>query len=185
MSGALASIKDVTSRSVKRAKSAVGITNPEDNTALDEVAEMCPKLTYQQRMVGFGCCFGIGYLITFTSFQFFEELINGNPIPFVIIYTLGNIISLFSSMFLCGPSRQLKRMFDDTRKITTIVYLSALCLSIIVCFIPFDAGVKLGILVILLLIQFGASTWYTLSYIPLARRAVKKCVKRELGDDAV
>lgn len=186
MSGVLSSVREKASKTINKAKSAVGMSVPEEEkTTLDEVADMCPQLTYQQRIIGFGTCFTIGYLITFMSFQFFEQLIAGNPVPYVVIYTLGNIISLFSSMFLCGPKGQLKRMFDDTRKMTTTIYLSTLGLSIIVCFIPFDATAKLIILVILLFTQFFSSIWYTLSYIPYARRTVLKCFKREFGDENV
>ncbi len=63
-----------------------------------------------------------------------------------ILLQLGNIISLFSSMFLCGPKRQFKNMFDKKRKVVTIVYLSTLLLSIIICFIPFDKTAKLLVL---------------------------------------
>lgn len=185
MSGALASVREKAKSGLNKAKSAVGMKSPEDNTALDEITEMCPQLTYQQRIIGFATCFTIGWLISSMSFQFFRELVDGNPVPFVVIYSLGNIISLLASMFLCGPSRQLKRMFDDTRKVTTIIYLSALVLSIIICFIPFNASAKLGILVILIITQFFASLWYTLSYIPLARRAVIRCFKKEFADENV
>ncbi len=186
MSGALSSMREKASGAFNKAKSAVGISSPEpEPTVVEEVSEMCPQLTYQQRMIGFGACFLIGYLITFSSFNYFEDLIAGNPVPFVIIYTLGNIMSLLSSMFLCGPKRQVQRMFDDKRKITTIVYLSTLAASIIICLIPFDATAKLIILVILLMTQFFSSIWYTLSYIPMARRAVLKCFKKEFGDDQV
>lgn len=185
MSGALASVREKAKSGLNKAKSAVGIKNPEDNTAIDEISEMCPQLTYQQRIYGFAACFTIGWLISSMSFQFFKDLVDGNPVPFVIIYSLGNIISLLSSMFLCGPARQLRRMFDDTRKVTTIVYLSALVLSIIVCFIPFNSSAKLLILVILIITQFFASLWYTLSYIPLARRTVLRCFKKEFGDENV
>ena len=99
MSGALASVREKAKSGLNKAKSAVGIKNPEDNTAIDEISEMCPQLTYQQRIYGFAACFTIGWLISSMSFQFFKDLVDGNPVPFVIIYSLGNIISLLSSMF--------------------------------------------------------------------------------------
>lgn len=33
---------------------------------------------------------------------------SNSPVPFVVVYTTGNILSLLSSMFLCGPKRQFK-----------------------------------------------------------------------------
>lgn len=183
---ALSSVREKASDSIRRAGSAVGITqSSSDNNGLsDEMNEMCPSMTYKQRMMGFGSCFLLGYLITFLSFSFFVDLLDGNPVPFVFLYTIGNVISLLSSMFLCGPKQQFKNMFDDKRKVTTIVFLSSLLLSIIVCFIKFNKGSKLAILILLLIVQFLASVWYSLSYIPFARRAVLKCCKNTLGVDA-
>ena len=74
-----------------------------------------------------------------------------------------------------------RNMFDDTRKFTTIVFLSALLFSIIICFIKFDKRPKLTILIMLLLVQFVSSIWYSLSYIPFARRTVLKCCEKNLG----
>jgi len=186
MSGALATVREKATKTMNKAKSAVGMSVPEENNTLrEEVAEMCPQLTFRQRMAGFGTCFALGWIISLTSFNYFEELIAGKPVPFVVVYTVGNVISIISSLFLCGPKRQFKRMFDDKRKITTTVYLSTLLLALIVCFIPFNSDAKLAILVILLLSQFVASLWYTLSYIPFARRAVLNCFRREFGDENV
>jgi len=80
-------------------------------------------------------------------------------------------------MFFCGPKRQFKNMFDEKRKIVTVIYLSTLFLSITVAFIKFDGSMKLSILILLLIVQFFSSIWYNLSYIPFARRAVKKCFR--------
>jgi len=97
-----------------KAKEAVGLTKTDSGilvTQADEQPEdssICPKLTYQQRVIGFAICFTMGYLITFSSFKHFVQMIEGDPIPFAITYTVGNILALLSSMFLCGPERQLK-----------------------------------------------------------------------------
>mmetsp|Transcript_969 Transcript_969/g.1429 ORF Transcript_969/g.1429 Transcript_969/m.1429 type:complete len:188 (-) Transcript_969:402-965(-) len=187
MSGALSTIKQKASNGINRAASAVGIerTNTQEPNAMDELSDMCPRLTYQQRMIGFCTCFVLGYLITFGSFNYFIDLVEGNPVPFVMMYSIGNITSLFSSMFLCGPKKQFKNMFDETRKIVTIVFLSTLFLSIVICFIKFDSSIKLSLLLLLLLVQFCASVWYSLSYIPFARRWAKKCFRDAVGDNNV
>jgi hypothetical protein len=39
-------------------------------------------------------------------------------------------------------------MFDEKRKMTSIVYLTSLGTSITVCFIPMPTGAKIGILVL-------------------------------------
>lgn len=89
MSGTISAIKSKASAGINKAATAVGIqrTATEDSNTLDELSEFCPKLTYQQRLIGFGACFVIGYLITFLSFNYFIDLIEGRPVPFVLIYS--------------------------------------------------------------------------------------------------
>jgi hypothetical protein len=47
-------------------------------------------------------------LIAFFSFRFFIYLVEGNPIPFAVNYTVGHLLQLLASIFLCGPKRQFK-----------------------------------------------------------------------------
>jgi hypothetical protein len=75
---------------------------------LEELAEYCPQMTFQQRLIGFAVSFSVGYMIAFFSFRFFIDLIEGNPIPFALNYTFGHILQLLASTFLCGPKRQFK-----------------------------------------------------------------------------
>ena len=126
----------------------------------------------------------MGYLMTFFSFRFFVELCEGNPVPFALNYTLGNIFSQFTTMFLCGPKRQFKNLFDDRRKFSSITYLSCLGGTLLVVFLPIKPnGVKLFLLLVLIITQFCASVWYTLSYIPYGRRTLLRFLKRQLGLD--
>ena len=80
----------------------------EDPSWSEELSQYCPTLTFQQRLIGFACSFGFGYLIAFFSFRFFIRLVEGNPLPFAINYTSGHILQLMASMFLCGPKRQFR-----------------------------------------------------------------------------
>jgi hypothetical protein len=106
MSGALASIKTKASAGINKAASAVGIqrTQTEDsnnNNTLEELSELCPQLTYQQRLIGFGTCFVLGYFITFMSFNYFMELIGGNPVPFVVLYSKSISVMMMMIMRCC------------------------------------------------------------------------------------
>ena len=89
--------------------------------------------------------------------------------------------SLASSWFLCGPKAQFKNMMDDRRRLTSITYLSCLATTLAVVFIPIKSSIKLCILLILLLTQFAASFWYSLSYVPYGRKTVLKILKRTFG----
>jgi hypothetical protein len=56
-------------------------------------------LTFQQRLMGFVACFSIGMLLSFiATFQLYQ----GNFTGFASLYTIGNIVALFSTGFLVG-----------------------------------------------------------------------------------
>jgi len=123
--------------------------------------------------------------MTFLSFRLFLKLVAGNPAPFVFLYSSGNILSLMSSVFLSGPARQCRLMFDVKRKLTSIAYLIALGFSITVCFVPMPMGLKIGLLVLLLLVQLSANIWYTLSYIPYGRATARRMLVSYFSYDDV
>ena len=112
------------------------------------------------------------------SFSRFVILLRGEPLPFVLMYTIGNLVSLSASMFLAGPKRQGSKMFGKTRRWTSIVYLTSMVATIAVCFIPMATGVRVSLLLVLVVVQFCAMVWYTLSYVPYGRSMAKNCVKK-------
>ena len=133
-------------------------TNDFPLTQLHTHTEIC---FLSQRIMGFGICFTCGYLMTFMSFRLFIKLVEGNPAPFVFLYTSGNIMSLMSSMFLSGPKRQCKSMFDEKRKLTSVTYLVSLACSVAVCFIPMPTGPKIGLLVLCEYYNFRMSDFFS------------------------
>ncbi|XP_056422836.1 vesicle transport protein SFT2A isoform X4 [Hyla sarda] len=88
---------------------------------------------------------------------------------FAVFYTLGNIAALASTCFLMGPLKQLKKMFEPTRLITTIIML--LCLICTLCAVFWWH--KKGLALLFCILQFLAMTWYSISFIPFARRRRK------------
>ncbi|KAI5702764.1 hypothetical protein M8J76_005860 [Diaphorina citri] len=73
---------------------------------------------------------------------------------------------------LMGPVNQVKKMFKPTRIVATILMLTMLFLTLFAAL--YLQKPKLATLFMFL--QFLAMTWYSLSYIPYARDAVKKAV---------
>jgi hypothetical protein len=132
----------------------------------------CCNLTVKQRAVGFGICFLLGVIISFCS-----TMTIGNPTQFGILYSLGNMIALFSTAFLVGPKRQCANMFHKKRVIATAVYLIALVGTLAVAI---GTQSTIGTLA-MLVVQFIALVWYTLSYIPYARTAAAKLMSRWVG----
>ncbi|KAF8286947.1 putative Got1/Sft2-like family [Trypanosoma cruzi] len=133
----------------------------------DETENLCPSLSFQERVIGFAVCLGLGFLLSiFAWVSIFALDFN----TFAVINTVSNVTSIGSTMFLCGPMAQLKRMFDSKRLIATIIYFTSMALT-------FIAALVLRIpwlTIITVLVQYAAMLWYCLSYIPFAHTAVLK-----------
>lgn len=129
-------------------------------------------LGWTSRIKGFAICFGIGFF--FSILGAFCLAIPGKGLKlFAIFYSLGNIMSISSTCFLMGPWKQLKKMFNSTRVLSTITALTFLVLTLMSALVL----KKTGLTFLCCVIQFLAMTWYSLSYIPYARDAVRKVIQ--------
>ncbi|XP_054242621.1 vesicle transport protein SFT2B [Indicator indicator] len=142
----------------------------EEPSGLSEVIEV-PSLSWGTRMKGFVACFAMGCLFSILGSCLLWAPRKGLTL-FAVFYTLGNIASIGSTLFLMGPMKQLKRMFEPTRLIATTVML--LCLVLTLCSAFWWH--KQGLVLLFCILQFFALAWYSISFIPFARDAVKKCV---------
>jgi len=128
------------------------------------------KLSKKNRMRGFLICFAVGWIITVCALFTLPGVVLGNPAPFAIMYTIGNIVALSATFFLWGPKAQFKSMFKPIRAGATVIYLVTLILTLVLALTT-----KNGVLVILsLAVQFCAMVWYAASYIPYGRALIKK-----------
>mmetsp|Transcript_18552 Transcript_18552/g.25715 ORF Transcript_18552/g.25715 Transcript_18552/m.25715 type:complete len:168 (+) Transcript_18552:268-771(+) len=143
---------------------------PDFFEGLDE----CVTLSKEQRLYGFLFCAALGIFLSLMSSLFIFNL--G---MFAFFYTLGNIISLFSTAFLVGPYQQLENMFTVHRLAATCIYLFSLVMTLVVVIGLGNAALAL----ICIFIQSLALVWYCLSYIPYARNIVKKTVGACCGVD--
>lgn len=127
-------------------------------------------LSWSTRIKGFIVCFvlGVGLSILGSCLLWVPRK---GLILFAVLYTVGNLLSLASTCFLMGPVNQLKKMFAKTRVIATILVFVMLILTL-VCAIALKSPI---LALICCILQFLALTWYSISYIPFARDAVKKC----------
>ncbi|XP_061480340.1 vesicle transport protein SFT2A [Rhineura floridana] len=128
------------------------------------------SLSFSTRVKWFAICFAGGIVCSILGTGMLW-LPRAGPKLFAVFYTFGNIAALASTCFLMGPMKQLKKMFEPTRLIVTIVML--LCFICTLCAV-FWWGKK-GLALLFCLLQSLAMTWYSLSYIPYARDAVIKC----------
>ena len=158
-------------------KSAFGI-EPKPKTKRQELEDaccdtVCPKLTYRQRLYGYGSCFGGAFLLSIGSWMRLVDLVHGNPTPFVVFFTLGNLLAIVGSLFLSGPKAQCKKMFDKTRVVATLMYFLSIVATVFCCYfehIPDKS--RVGIIVLCVIVQWTAMLWYTISFIPFAREWV-------------
>ncbi|KAF2981550.1 hypothetical protein EK904_001012 [Melospiza melodia maxima] len=167
----------------------------EEPSGLAEVID-ATSLGWGTRVKGFIACFAIGCLCSILG-SCLLWIPKKGLVLFAVFYTLGNIASIGSTMFLMGPVKQLKRMFEPTRLIATIVmlvsiqgvtfnsykpgnnfYCEVLSYPWIQLWLRMRLGVwrKAGLALLFCILQFFAMAWYSISFIPYARDAVKKCV---------
>jgi len=163
--------------------SSKGWFNLESQTSLGAASNLIPdnqffegdsafaflKLSRTTRLYGFiGCTVG-GFILSVLGVIF---LILGSLISFALMYALGTVLSLVGTGFLLGFQTQLKKMFQGTRIIATAVLLISIAMIFVGAFV-IGSGV---LCIILVIVQFLAFTWYSLSYIPYARAAIKNIV---------
>jgi len=160
-------------------KSVMGIEEEQRPQTTFEYVTTCgciPPLTWEQRLWGFGIFFGFGCLISFLStFSLAQIMIR--PSKFAMTYTLGNVLSICSLMFLMGPCNQIKKMFDSQRRIATSIYLGSMVITIFAVFKKLPSYFILP----LIFFQFCALVWYSASYIPYGRDILVSCLKNACG----
>jgi hypothetical protein len=129
---------------------------------------------HAQRVIGFVVFFAIGVILSIIAAFYVFDLADA-PAKFAVPYTIGMICSICASMFLSGPVKQVKSMFDERRRITTILLL----LSIVGTLIAAFASHMVAPTIICIIVQMLLFCWYTLSYVPAdaARRSVINCCK--------
>uniref|UniRef100_U5EZI5 Vesicle transport protein n=1 Tax=Corethrella appendiculata TaxID=1370023 RepID=U5EZI5_9DIPT len=143
--------------------------NEEQNSIINDI-NTATTLSWSTRIKAFCVCFVIGIL--FSLLGSFALFLHRGLTVFAIFYTFGNVMSLLSTCFLMGPVSQLKKMFAKTRVIATCIVIVSLVLTLVAAMVLHKAGLAL----LFIIIQSLAMTWYSLSYIPWARDAVKKTV---------
>ncbi|XP_078428226.1 uncharacterized protein LOC144700651 isoform X2 [Wolffia australiana] len=109
----------------------------------------------------FACCLASLSLIVFVK-----------PIKFGILFTFGNFLAIISTVFLIGPCAQLRLMGDPVRIYATAIYFGSFFFALICAFM-----IRSKMLTLLSIVaEICALLWYSLSYVPFARRMVSNLV---------
>lgn len=102
--------------------------------------------------------------------------------PFAILYSLGSLCTLGATMFLVGPTRQLRHMLKRYRWAATVLYLFLIAMTLFVAFYDkFSKPQRVLLTFVFVVLQFLAACWYSLSYIPFARKAVNRFIGKRCG----
>jgi hypothetical protein len=127
-------------------------------------------LSWSTRIQGFAICFILGFVFSIIGSALIA--LPKGLLLFALFYTVGNLTSMASTMFLMGPFRQIKKMFNETRILATIGVFVFMVLTLMSALWWKRALLS----VIFCILQFLAFTWYSLSYIPYARDLVRKTI---------
>mmetsp|Transcript_20016 Transcript_20016/g.37961 ORF Transcript_20016/g.37961 Transcript_20016/m.37961 type:complete len:206 (-) Transcript_20016:210-827(-) len=143
----------------------------------------CYEMSLRERLLGCGTCMVAGFLLSMGSFWRISALVvRHDPFPFVVNATVGNCLALAGSFFLMGPKAQWNRMWREERRIATLLYLGTLGGTLLVAFMYSHIWGPKGLYLLMLMIcQYAAITWYCLSYVPFAHDVVRSFLRRRLG----
>ena len=143
--------------------------NSKNNDKSEENNSLFPKLSLKQRLIGFGVCFGFGLLFQMMAVSSVFGALLGRTEKFTFFLTFSLILYTLSTFFLIGPKKQLKNMFDESRRAASVVFLCSLILTLIFMYL-----LKIKILAVVCVVAQSCSfVWYVLSYIPYGRDCVR------------
>lgn len=131
-----------------------------------EREQLIPGLTISQRIQGFCLFFSLALFSSFLSWIAFGV---GNMWKYTFLSSFGTLLSLASTFILIGPSSQLKYMMDEERRVSSIMYVGSVFLSIFIAI----AYQSTFLCIISTFFQYVCLGWYSLSYIPYGKEMVK------------
>jgi hypothetical protein len=84
------------------------------------------------------------------------------------------VLSICSSSILTGPAKQCSQMLQPERRTASLVYLVSLAGTLLSVFVLKWQLISFAFVIV----QFGALTWYMLSYVPYGQQCLKRTVVR-------
>uniref|UniRef100_G3PS51 Vesicle transport protein n=1 Tax=Gasterosteus aculeatus aculeatus TaxID=481459 RepID=G3PS51_GASAC len=125
-----------------------------DGTGILERANEASTLAWGTRMKGFAVCFVLGIVSSILGSCMLWVPRVGLAV-FAVLYSVGNLSALASTMFLIGPCRQLKTMFAKERALATVIMGVCLALTLCAAFWWKNNGLAL----LFCVLQFLAFAW--------------------------
>ncbi|XP_020251422.1 vesicle transport protein SFT2B-like isoform X2 [Asparagus officinalis] len=92
------------------------------------------------------------------------------PVKFAVLFSFGNLLAIGSTAFLIGPVQQTRMMLDPVRFYASAIYVGSVVLALICALWIHNKVLTL----IAIISEICALIWYSLSYVPFARRMVSE-----------
>ncbi|XP_042455530.1 vesicle transport protein SFT2B-like [Zingiber officinale] len=146
-------------------RSLLGDDREQEDDLLGEFGDGSCSLSPLQRLYGFAASLVIGFAFMLLSLVVFYK-----PIKFALLFTFGNLFAVGSTAFLIGPVQQARMMLDPVRVYATIIYVGSVVVAL-VCALWVHSKL---LTVIAIVSEICALVWYSLSYVPFARRMVSE-----------
>ena len=146
-------------------------------TGQQENESIFPSLSFKERLIGFAICFLLGMLFQFMSMGSLVGVLLGRANKFAFLYTCGNIVSIFGTFFLVGPTRQFKNMTDPHRRNSSLIFVGSIILTMISVYLFHS---KL-LTIVCVIAQFCSYVWYIMSYVPYGRDCISAICRRVSG----
>jgi hypothetical protein len=130
---------------------------------------VCPKLSLQQRVIGFVVCSLVGFVISWVLV--FVFVFSGFDVKtFAILFSMCQVLNIGASCFLSTPKGHLQARTKKHRVGPSVLSVLRIVLTL-VCALATDIKAMGLVCVILLTICYY---WYTISFIPCGTTILKK-----------
>ncbi|CAH0486069.1 unnamed protein product [Peronospora farinosa] len=169
-------IKDKKKKAKLRRKDSSDEDTDEEDGLLHDIGDEFDQLTLNQRAL---CAVGCYVLSGLFAFAATVMLFTGvHHVRFyALFYSLSNVATFCSLIFIMGQNRLQKRMLSSKRSVTGRAWMGSMALTITVAFFWSSHWF---IVIVLLLLQFGSMIWYSTSYIPFGRKFLHKYMAKRI-----
>ena len=169
-------IKDKTKKAKSRRKDSSDEDTDEEDGLLDDIGDEFDQLTLHQRALGAVGCYVLSGLFAFAATVMLFTGVHHVRF-YALFYSLSNVATFCSLVFIMGQNRLQKRMLSSKRSVTGRAWMGSLALTIIVAFFWSSHWF---VVIVLLLVQFGSMIWYSASYIPFGRKFLHKYMAKRV-----
>ncbi|CAJ0964108.1 unnamed protein product, partial [Mesorhabditis belari] len=138
------------------------------------VQESSWGLSWDTRVQCFAGCF---ILSCVSSLCASALLVIGRFTGFCVLTSVGSLLSLGGTCFLSGPIKQCKSMFAANRWVASLAYIGFILAALISGMVLNNAPLA----IIFTVLQYLAMAYYSLTYIPFARRWIDHVLCSCLG----